>query len=167
MKTLETLFWDELADIYDAEQHLVDALPRMASAATENELQEAFKMHLAETEGHVQKVEQVFAAFGKPAKPKKCNAIRGLLKEGTQIISENKKSPAINAALISAGQKVEHYEIASYGCLREWADQLGNADAADLLAEILEEEKGADRKLTELARARCNQSAQLENAIGS
>jgi ferritin-like metal-binding protein YciE len=165
--TLETLFLDELADIYDAEQHLVDALPRMASAATHDELREAFEMHLTETEGHVQKVEKVFEAFGKTARTKKCAAIRGLIKEAESIISENKKSPAINAALISAGQKVEHYEIASYGCLREWAEQLGNADASDLLNEILDEEKAADHKLTELARARCNQSARLENAIGS
>lgn len=167
MKTLETLFLDELADMYDSEQHLVVALPRLAGAATNDELREAIEMHLAETEGHVNKLERVFAAFGKPPKVKKCAAIRGLLKEGENIISEIKKSPAINAALISAAQKVEHYEIASYGCLREWADQLGNPDAADLLAEILDEEKGADHKLTELARARCNQSARLENAVGS
>ena len=166
-QTLETLFLDELADMYDSEKHLVEALPRMAAAATHDELREAFQMHLAETEGHVEKLERVFAAFGKPAKARKCPAVRGILKEGDHIISENKKSPTINAALISAGQKVEHYEIASYGCLREWANQLGNPDAADLLAEILEEEKSADHKLTELAQARCNQSAQLENAIGS
>ena len=166
MKALETLFLDELGDMYDAEQHLVDALPRMAEAATEDELRVAFEMHLSETEGHVEKVEKVFAAFGQAPKVKKCAAIRGLIKESERIIADNKKTPAINAALISAGQKVEHYEIASYGCLREWAEQLGNADAADLLSDILGEEKAADLKLTEIARTHCNQSAQMENAVG-
>ena len=159
MKTLETLFLDELADIYDAEQHLVSALPDMAKAATHDELRIAFESHLRETERQVSKVEEVFTAFGKPPKTKKCAAIRGLIKEAQEIISDNKKNPTINAALICAAQKVEHYEIASYGCLREWAEQLGNGTAAELLEEILTEEKSTDSTLTELARAGCNESA--------
>jgi len=160
MKTLENLFLAELADMYDAENRLARALPRIAKAATHEELREAIRSHLAETEQQAKKLKRVFKAFGKAPRGKKCEAIVGLLKEGDGILSENKGSPTINAALISAAQKVEHYEIASYGCLREWADQLGNQTAAELLQEILEEEKAADQALTECARERCNESAQ-------
>jgi len=159
MKTLEGLFLDELADMYYAENRLTKALPKLAKAATHDELREAFESHLAETEGHVTKLEKVFRLFGKPARGKKCEAIVGLLKEGDEIASDNKSSPTLNAALVSAAQKVEHYEIASYGCLREWADDLGNEQAAELLQEILDEEKAADQKLTEVGR-QCNESAQ-------
>jgi len=166
MKTLENLFLDELADMYDAENRLVQALPKMAKAATHEELSDAFESHLSETEGHVKKLEKVFKAFGKTAKGKKCEAIVGLLKEGDEIAEENSDSPTINAALISAAQKVEHYEIASYGCLREWAEQLGNEEAVNLLQEILDEEKAADETLTELARERCNEAAQGNDSNG-
>src|SRR5436190_519414 len=138
MKTLETLFLDELADMYDAENRLVHALPKLAKAATHKELCDAFESHLSETEGHVKNLEKVFEAFGKTAKGKKCEAIAGLLAEGDEIAAENKSSPTINAALISAAQKVEHYEIASYGCLREWAEQLGNPKAVNLLQQTLD-----------------------------
>jgi ferritin-like metal-binding protein YciE len=160
MKTLETLFLDELADMYDAENRLSRALAKMAKAATHQELRAAFGSHLSETEGHVKKLQRVFKAFGKAAKAKKCEAIVGLLKEGDEIASDNKNEPTINAALISAAQKVEHYEIASYGCLREWAELLGSDDAVALLKEILDEEKAADQKLTELARECFNEAAQ-------
>jgi ferritin-like metal-binding protein YciE len=160
MKTLATLFLDELADIYDAENRLVRALPKMAKAARHEELSAAFETHLEETEGHVKKLQDVFKTFGKPAKAKKCEAIAGLLEEGDQLASENKGSPTIDAALISAGQKVEHYEIASYGCLREWAGQLGNEEAGEILQEILDEEKTADETLIRLAREGCNQQAE-------
>jgi ferritin-like metal-binding protein YciE len=159
MKTLENLFLEELADIYDAENRLTRALPKVARAATHHELKQAFQTHLSETEQQVKRLQRVFKAFDKPPRGKKCKAMVGLLKEADEIASENKGSPTINAALISAAQKVEHYEIASYGCLREWAEQLGNQTAADILQEILEEEKTADRTLTEQARARCNESA--------
>jgi ferritin-like metal-binding protein YciE len=159
MKTLEDLFLDSLADIYYAENQLVKALPKMAKAATDEKLRAAFEAHLTETEGHVQKVEAVFEAFDKTPKSKKCQAILGLIKEADEIASENKKSPTINAALIFAGQKVEHYEIASYGGLRDWAKLLGNENAAGIIEEILQEEKAADDKLTELAEERCNESA--------
>jgi ferritin-like metal-binding protein YciE len=159
MKTLEDLFLDSLADMYYAEQQLTKALPKMASAATHEHLRTAFETHLTETEGHVTKVEAVFEAFGKKPKSKKCPAILGIIKEADEIASENKKSPTLNAALIFAGQKAEHYEIASYGGLRDWAKLLGNEDAADILEEILDEEKAADSKLSELADGDCNESA--------
>jgi ferritin-like metal-binding protein YciE len=159
MKTLNDLFMDELADMYDAEHRIVKALPKMAKAATCDDLKGAFLSHLKETEGHVKKLEQVFQAFDETAKGKKCEATVGLLEEGDEIAAEFKGSPAINAALISAAQKVEHYEMASYGCLHEWAGLLGNEKAAGLLEKILDEEKAANEKLTELARASSNEEA--------
>ena len=161
MKTLQDLFLDSLADIYYAENQLVKALPKMAEAATDEGLREAFTAHLAETEGHVQKVEQIFELFGESPKSKKCPAIVGIIKEASEMMSENKKSPTLNAALIFAGQKAEHYEIASYGGLREWAKQLDNEEASELLNEILEEEKAADNKLTTLAEDHCNEMAKV------
>jgi ferritin-like metal-binding protein YciE len=160
MKTLETLFLDELADLYDAENRLTKTLPKMIRMATHEELREAFQSHLDETEEHVVRLEEVFQAFGKKPKGKKCEAMTGLVKEAEEIGSENKGSPTINAALISAAQKVEHYEIASYGCLVEWARQLGNETAANLLQETLDEEKAADETLTDVARACCNEAAE-------
>lgn len=159
MKTLKDLFLDEVADMYDAEQRIVRALPKMAKAATCPDLQKAILSHLKETEGHVTKLEKVFKAFGQKAKGKKCEATVGLLEEGEEIAADFKGSPAINAALISAAQKVEHYEMASYGCLHEWAGLLGNDQAARLLTEILDEEKAANEALTELARSRSNAEA--------
>jgi ferritin-like metal-binding protein YciE len=160
MKQLEELFLDELADMYDAEQRLTKALPKMVKAATHDELRDAFQQHLDETERQATRLETVFEAFRKPARGKKCEAMVGLIREADEIASENRGEPTINAALICAAQKVEHYEIASYGCLHEWAEQLSNNEAAEILQEILDEEKAADEKLTELARERCNESAQ-------
>jgi ferritin-like metal-binding protein YciE len=159
MKTLKILFLEELKDIYDAEHRLIKALPKLANAATFPDLKAAFLAHLEETKGHVTKLKKVFLSFGEVAKAKKCEATVGLLKEGDEIAAENKGEPTINAALISAGQKVEHYEIASYGCLHEWAGLLGNKAAANLIEEILDEEKAANKKLMELARARSNNEA--------
>jgi ferritin-like metal-binding protein YciE len=164
MKTLQDLFLESLADMYYAENQLVKALPKMAKVATDDELRQAFEMHLGETEGHVQKLEQVFDQFGEKPYSKKCPAIVGIIKEAEEIISENKKSPTINAALIYAGQKAEHYEIASYGALREWAHHLQKDEAADLLEEILDQEKAADGKLTQLAQTHCNESAAAEGS---
>jgi len=160
---LEELFLDELADIYYAENQLVKALPKMAKAATHADLRQAYESHLEETEGHVEKLKEVFGAFGKPVKSKKCEAIIGLLKEADELAADNRGKVTLDAALISAAQKVEHYEIASYGSLREWAAVLGNGPAADLIEEILTEEKKADETLTELARAHCNLEAAEEN----
>ncbi len=161
-KTLNDLFMGELKDMYDAEHRLVKALPKMAKAATCSKLQKAFESHLKETEGHVKILEKVFKAFGEKPVAKTCEATVGLLKEGDEIAADYKGSQAINAALISAAQKVEHYEIASYGCLHEWAGLLENQEAADLLEEILNQEKAANEKLTELARADGNPQAMGE-----
>ena len=119
MKTLKNLFLDELADTYDSEQRIVKALPKVAKAATCDDLKAAIQSHLKETEGHVKKLEQVFQCFGEKAKSKTCEATKGLLEEGDEIAAEFKGSPAINAALISAAQKVKHYKITSYKCLHE------------------------------------------------
>jgi ferritin-like metal-binding protein YciE len=163
MKILQDLFLDELADMYDAEHRLAKALPKMMEAANHDELRAAFNRHLEETEEQVGKLEQVFEMFGRSARPKKCEAVVGLVKEAEEIAAENEGEPTIDAALISAAQKLEHYEIASYGCLREWAEQLGNNRAAQFLREILDEEKAADAMLTELARQCCNESAEAKD----
>lgn len=159
MKTLQNLFLGELADIYDAEHRLVKALPKMAKAATCTHLKDAILAHLEETKGHVTKVEQVFECFDQKARGKTCKATVGLLEEGDEIAEEYADSPAINAALIAAAQKVEHYEIASYGCLHAWAVRLGNDKAADILQGILDEEKAANNSLSELALDRSNDEA--------
>jgi ferritin-like metal-binding protein YciE len=164
MKTLKDLFLEELADMYDAEHRMVKALPDLIEAATCNELKGALQSHLDETEHQVEKLETVFAAFSEKPQRTKCPAMAGLIDEASEIVAENKKSPSINAAIIAAAQKVEHYEIASYGCLQAWAGLLGNRQAADVLDEILEEEKAADRTLNEMSVAK-NEEA-LEEAIG-
>jgi ferritin-like metal-binding protein YciE len=166
MKTqsLNDLFMDSLGDMYYAEKQLTKALPKLAKAATHEDLREAIMHHLSETEGHVGKVERVFEAFGAEPKSKRCPAILGIVDEADEIVSDNKKSPTINAAIVYAGQKAEHYEIASYGALREWAKLLQNDTAAGLLEEILEEEKAADAKLNELAMTHCNPSALSEES---
>jgi len=151
-KTLNDLFLDELADMYDSEGRIVKALPKLATAATCPQLKEAIEAHLKQSRGHVIKLQKVFQAFDVKAVGKTCEATVGLLAEGNRITEDFAGSPAINAALISAAQKVEHYEIASYGCLHEWAGLLGNQEAALLLQEILDDERAADELLTKLAR---------------
>lgn len=159
MKTLKDLFHGELSDIFDAERRLVKALPKMAKAATCEKLKAAILSHLEETKGHVTKLEQVFECFEFKPRGKTCEATVGLLKEGDEIAEDFADSPAINAALICAAQKVEHYEIASYGCLHEWAGKLDNPEAAEILLGILNEEKAANDALTELALASSNDEA--------
>ena len=159
MKTLKDLFLNEVADMYDAERRIVKALPKLAKAATCEKLKAAILDHLKETEGHVTKLEQVFQSFQQKPKGITCKATVGLLEEGAEIAVEFKGSPAINAALISAAQKVEHHEIAAYGALHEWAGLLGNQKAAGLLEEILKQEKAANEGLTKLAIASSNQEA--------
>jgi ferritin-like metal-binding protein YciE len=159
MKTLKDLFLDELADMYDAERRIIKSLPKLAKAATCTDLKKAIQSHLKETEGHARKLEQVFQSFGKKAKGKTCEATVGLLKEADEIAAEFKGSPAINAALIAVAQKVEHYEIASYGCLHEWAELLHNQKAAGLLKQILDQEKHANESLNELAHSSLNEAA--------
>lgn len=164
MRTLKHLFLDELADRYDAEKRLVVAMPKMVKAATCTHLQKLFQSHLKETEGHVKQLEKVFKSFDEKPRAKKCEATVGLLKEGDEIMADNKGFPAVNAALISVAQKIEHYEIATYGCLREWAAVLGNKDAAVILKEMLDEEKAANQSLIELACSRTNREALAECA---
>jgi ferritin-like metal-binding protein YciE len=163
MKALKDLFLQELEDMYDSEKRIVKALPDLIDATTCSELRDALQTHLGETEGHVEKLEKVFEAFGEKAKGKKCPAMVGILDEGDELVSKNKKSPNVNAAIICAGQKVEHYEIATYGCLHSWAELLGNQAAAELLDEILSEEKAADRTLNNLAMEK-NEEAMEETA---
>src|ERR1039457_4437066 len=164
MKKLQNLFLDELADMYDAERRVVKALPKMAKAATCPDLRATILSHLKETEGHVKKLEQVFQSFDEKAKGQTCKATVGLLEEGDEIAADFKGSPALNAALISAAQKVEHHEMASYGCLHEWATLLENAEASALLEEILAQEKAANASLNALALARSKQEALGEEA---
>ena len=159
MKTLQDLFFSELADIYDAEHRIVKALPKMAKAATSSGLKKAFELHLKQTVGHAKKVEDIFVCFDRKARAKTCEATVGLLNEGEEIATSFEGSPAINAALIAAAQKVEHYEMATYGCLHEWAKLLGNKKAAALLQEILDEEGETNKALTVLARASSNEDA--------
>jgi len=150
-KTLDDLFLDTLKDIYFAEKQLLKALPKMAKAAQDQTLADGFLKHAEETEGHVDRLEQVFELLGKPARGKTCDAILGILEEGKSIMEDFKGTIALDAGLISAGQAAEHYEIARYGTLKTWAQQLGYGDAVKLLDQTLNEEKATDKKLTELA----------------
>lgn len=145
MSNLRESFLDELADIYNAENQLLKALPKMAQAAEHEDLKEGFKTHLEETRGHVDRLKKVFGIFGQDAKGKTCKAMEGLIEEAEDLIEEEEG----DAALICAAQKVEHYEIATYGTLKTWASLLGEEEAAELLEETLEEEKATDEKLTE------------------
>jgi ferritin-like metal-binding protein YciE len=156
MTELRETFLDELKDLYDAEKQLTKGLPKMAKAAEHEELKAAFEQHLQETEVQVERLEKVFKIFGVPAKGKKCKAMQGLLEEGKELIEEE----AGDAALICAAQKVEHYEIASYGSLVAWAKLLKEDDALELLEETLNEEKQTDEALTEIAEGAINVETQ-------
>ncbi|NEU09216.1 ferritin-like domain-containing protein [Flavihumibacter sp. R14] len=160
---LKELFVDSLKDLYWAEKHLTKALPKMAKKATSEELRSAIEKHLAETENQVIKLEQVFASIDEKAVAKKCEAMEGLVKEAESIMSETENGTMTrDVGIIAAAQKVEHYEIASYGTLRTLADVLGLPEAAELLNQILDEEKNADSLLTQIAEAYVNQSAMRE-----
>ena len=158
-KTLEDLFLDTLKDIYYAERQIVKTLPKMAKAASSAELKAGFEKHLAETEGHVERLEQIFELLDKPARGKTCDAILGIIEEGKSIMEDFKGTPALDAGLVSAAQAVEHYEIARYGTLRTLAQQLGLKDAVTLLDATLQEEVATDRTLSELAMADVNRKA--------
>ena len=162
-ENLKELFVDGLKDIYWAEQHLTEALPKMAQAATSDELRAAFEMHLTETESHVIRVEEVFGLIGEEAEAKHCPAMEGLVEEGEEIIDTTKEGSFVrDCGLIMAAQKVEHYEIGAYGSLRTVARLLGYHEAADVLQSILDEEGAADKKLTALAEANINEEAAQE-----
>src|ERR1700710_1462844 len=158
-KTLDDLFLDNLKDIYYAEKQILKALPKMADAAQSDELRAGFKEHRDETEGHVERLEQIFGLLGKPARGKTCDAILGIVEEGKEIMQEFSGTDALDAGLIAAGQAVEHYEIARYGTLKTWAEQLGMTEAVPLLEATLNEEIDTDQKLTRLAEADVNRKA--------
>jgi ferritin-like metal-binding protein YciE len=158
-KGLHEIFVDEVRDCYDAERQLVKALPRMAKAATSTELAEAFTSHLEETRGHVTKLERVFASLDQKPRGKHCDGMAGIIEEAKSILEEDLDEDTLDAALIAAGQRAEHYEMAAYGTLVAWAQVMGHDQAAGLLEEILGEEKAADKKLSSLAEGGINQQA--------
>jgi ferritin-like metal-binding protein YciE len=158
-KRLEDLFHDTLKDIYFAEKKILTALPKMAKAAQSDELRAAFEKHHAETEGQVERLEQVFGLIGKKAQGKTCDAIVGIVEEGQEVIKEYKGSPALDAGLLAGAQAVEHYEISRYGTLKTWAAELGLRDAVRLLDATLQEEKKTDATLTQIAEGVVNQEA--------
>ncbi len=158
-KTLKDLFIHMLSDMYSAEKQLTKALPKMARAATNPKLSEAFQVHLEETQGQIERIDQIVETTEIRLKRMKCAAMEGLVEEGKEVIDEIEKGPVLDAALIAAAQKVEHYEIASYGTLCTFAKQLGMNDALRLLKETMAEEKATDEKLTVLAETESNQDA--------
>jgi ferritin-like metal-binding protein YciE len=159
IKTLDDLFVHTLQDIYYAEQQIVKNLPEMAQKASNPELRSAFQSHLTETQGHVRRLEQVFQMHGQPVKGVACPAMDGILAEAKEIISDCGDADVCDAAMLSAAQAVEHYEMTRYGTLIAFARQLGRADCADVLKQTLEEEKAADKKLTAIAESRVNRAA--------
>jgi ferritin-like metal-binding protein YciE len=159
-KKLDELFHDTLKDIYFAEKKILVVLPKMEKAAHRSELKRAFAKHRAETEGHVDRLEKVFAAIDKKPQGKTCDAIVGITDEGAEIMKEYKGSPALDAGLLAAAQAVEHYEISRYGTLKTWAQELGLSDAVRLLDETLAEEKETDFLLTQIAETAVNQDAE-------
>jgi len=156
---LHELFLDELADLLSAETQLTKALPKLAKAAQSEELREAIESHLEETEGHVERLKKVFESLDEKPKSKTCKAMKGLIEEGSELLQELKGKSSIDAGIIAAAQKVEHYEIASYGSVRAWAEEMGHSDAVKLLTETLEEESAADEKLTGIAEDLANEKA--------
>ena len=159
IKSLQELLLEELKDLYDAEHRILKALPKMAQAATNAQLKQGFEFHRTQTEQHVARLEKAFEHLDASAKKKTCEAIKGIIEEGEDLMGTKMEPEVADAALIGAAQKVEHYEIASYGTVRSWAQQLGQAEVASLLEQTLEEEKQTDQKLTQLAESMVNQEA--------
>jgi ferritin-like metal-binding protein YciE len=164
LDSLEKLFLEELKDIYNAEKQLTRALPRMAKAAESPDLQQAFTKHLKETEGQIQRLERIFKELGHAARGKKCKGMEGLIEEGKEMMEEEGEPEVVDAALIASAQRVEHYEIAAYGCLRTYASLLGYSEAARLLEQNLQEEEAADKKLTQLGEGGINEAAAMAGA---
>ena len=158
-ETLHDAFLDELRDSYDAEKQLTKALPKLAKAASNPKLRQAFEAHLEETQGHVQRLEQVFESLDEKVRGKHCDGIAGIIEEGKSIMEEEFDDSAMDACLIAAGQRAEHYEMAAYGTLVAWAQAMGHTEAAGLLQQTLDEEKAADSKLSSLAEAGINRTA--------
>jgi ferritin-like metal-binding protein YciE len=163
-KKLDDLFHDTLKDVYFAEKKILSALAKMMKAAQNEDLKAAFEKHRGETEGQIERLEQVFSIIEAKPQGKTCDAIMGLIKEGEGVVEEYKGSPALDAGLLAVAQAVEHYEISRYGTLKAWAEELGHDDAVELLDETLEEEKNTDEALTELASSVINQEAEAEAA---
>src|SRR5580765_3227440 len=157
--TLNDAFMDELQDAYDAEKQLTKALPKMAKAATSPELRWAFESHLKETKGQIDRLERVFESLGEKAQGKHCDGIAGIIEEGSSVMEEDFDETTMDACLIAAGQRAEHYEMAAYGTLVAWAQAMGHSEAATLLQQTLDEEKAADKKLSGLAEGGINQGA--------
>jgi ferritin-like metal-binding protein YciE len=164
MESLQDLFIDQLKDLYNAENQLIKALPKMAQAATAPELQNAFKEHLEQTKGHAARIEQIFESLGSSPKGKKCKAMEGLIEEGKEQIEEDAEPEVMDAGLIAAAQRVEHYEIAGYGCVKAYAKALGDEKATRLLDQTLQEEGETDKKLTKLADSLINVKAHAKDA---
>ena len=162
LDSLRTLWIEELRDLYNAENQLLKALPKMAKRATTPELKKAFQSHLAETETHVERLDEIFVKLGKKPTGKTCKAMKGLVEEGSEMIKEEGPDSVIDAGLIAAAQRVEHYEMAGYGVVRTFAGLLGEDEAQDLLQETLDEEGAADKKLTEIAEGIVNEDAEDE-----
>jgi len=160
LNTLQDLFIAELKDLYSAEQQLLKALPKMAKAATAPQLRQAFESHLKETKGQVDRLEKIFKKLGVKARGKKCKAMAGLIEEGQELAKEKGAPAVLDAGLIAAAQRVEHYEMAGYGCVRTYARLLGDQVAADLLQKTLDEEGAADQKLSRIAEFDINFDAQ-------
>jgi ferritin-like metal-binding protein YciE len=154
---LHELLLDELADLHNAEQQLTKALPKMIKAAQSEELKTALEEHLKETEGHVDRLEEAFQSLDEKLKRKVCAAMKGIIEKASELLQEQKGKTSIDAAIIAAAQKVEHYEIASYGTVHAWAERLDQEDVASLLSATLGEEKAADQKLTEISESVANQ----------
>src|ERR1700741_2355064 len=157
--TLHDAFIDELRDTYDAEKQLTKALAKLAKAASSPELRDAFESHLDETQGHVERLQQVFESLDEKARGKHCDGIAGIIEEGASVMEEDFDETTMDACLIAAGQRAEHYEMAAYGTLIAWAQSMGHTEATSLLQEILDEEKAADKKLSTLAEGGINQEA--------
>lgn len=164
--SLEDLLLDGLRDLYSAESQLIKALPRMAKAASSQELRRAFEEHLEQTRGQLERLDQVFEHLGARGKGKKCVAMEGLIEEGKELMEQDVDDPVMDAGLIAAAQKVEHYEIAAYGTCRTWAQQLEQNEIADLLQQTLDEEKQTDQKLTEIAESLANPKAEQGEESG-
>jgi ferritin-like metal-binding protein YciE len=159
LDSLEKLFVEELRDIYNGEKQLLKALPKMAKASNSAELSQAFTKHLRETEGHVTRLERIFSDLGQAVRGKQCKGLEGIIEEGKEVLEKESDASVLDAALIGSAQKVEHYEMAAYGCLRTYAGLLGHSQAATLLEQTLAEEEAADKKLTQLGESGINEAA--------
>jgi ferritin-like metal-binding protein YciE len=160
--TVEKLLMNELKDLYSAEKQITRALPKMAKAASSEELREAFQTHLEETRGHIERLDRVFELLGAKAGAKTCEGMKGLIEEGSEMMEEGEEGEVRDAGLIAAAQRVEHYEIAAYGTVRTMMQMMGQREAADLLQETLDEEGKTDKLLTKIA-MRVNKQAQRQS----